>query len=60
MLGKFLIAALAVVGGVNPVEAQQQNIFVTGVPVTGGSAVPSRRNINDLIKSGGPTLYVPL
>ncbi|KAK2922988.1 hypothetical protein FoTM2_017230, partial [Fusarium oxysporum f. sp. vasinfectum] len=40
MLGKFLVAALAVVGGVNPVEAQQQNIFVTGVPVTGGGAVP--------------------
>jgi tyrosinase len=55
MLGKFLVAALAVVGGVNPVEAQQQNIFVTGVSVTGGSAVPSRKNINDLQKAGGPT-----
>ncbi|KAG8360958.1 hypothetical protein FVEN_g1567 [Fusarium venenatum] len=56
MLGKFLVAALAVVAGVNPAEAQQQNIFITGVPVTGGSAVPARRNINDLINSGGPTL----
>jgi tyrosinase len=55
MLGKFLVAALAVVGGVNPVEAQQQNIFVTGVSVTGGSAVPARKNINDLQKAGGPT-----
>ncbi|KAF4455556.1 hypothetical protein F53441_2164 [Fusarium austroafricanum] len=54
MLGKFLVAALAVVGGVNPVEAQQQNIFVTGVPVTGGQAVPSRKNINDMQKAGGP------
>ncbi|KAG5663138.1 hypothetical protein KAF25_001074 [Fusarium avenaceum] len=60
MLGKFLVAALAVVAGVNPVEAQQQNIFVTGVSVTGGSAVPSRKNINDLQKAGGPTwdLYI--
>jgi tyrosinase len=56
MLGNLLVAALAVVAGVNPVEAQQQNIFVTGVPVTGGSAVPARRNINDLVSSGGPTL----
>ncbi|KAM0201110.1 hypothetical protein ACHAPA_002281 [Fusarium lateritium] len=60
MLGKFLVAALAVVAGVNPVEAQQQNIFVTGVSVTGGSAVPARKNINDLQKAGGPTwdLYI--
>jgi tyrosinase len=54
MLGKFLVAALAVVGGVNPVEAQQQNIFVTGVPVTGGAAVPARKSINDMQKAGGP------
>ncbi|KAF5682087.1 tyrosinase precursor [Fusarium circinatum] len=54
MLGKFLVAALAVVGGVNPVEAQEQNIFVTGVPVTGGAAVPARKNINDMHKAGGP------
>ncbi|KAF5019447.1 hypothetical protein F66182_8555 [Fusarium sp. NRRL 66182] len=60
MLGKFLVAALAVVGGVNPVEAQTQNIFVTGVPVTGGSAVPARRSINDLQREAGPQwdLYI--
>ncbi|KAF4987692.1 hypothetical protein FGRMN_10218 [Fusarium graminum] len=60
MLGKFLVAALAVISGVNPVEAQQQNIFVTGVPVTGGGAVPARLNINDLQKAGGPAwdLYI--
>jgi tyrosinase len=53
-LGKFFIAALAVVGGVNPVEAQTQNIFITGVPVSGGGAVPARKNINDLQRTGGP------
>ncbi|RSL69213.1 hypothetical protein CEP54_002372 [Fusarium duplospermum] len=59
-LGKFFIAALAVVGGVNPVEAQTQNIFVTGVPVSGGGAVPARKNINDLQRTGGPQwdLYI--
>lgn len=56
MLGSFLVAALAVVAGVSPVEAQSQAIYVTGASVTGGSAVPSRRNINDLISSGGPTV----
>ncbi|KAF5008467.1 hypothetical protein FDECE_5256 [Fusarium decemcellulare] len=60
MLGKFLVAALAVVGGVNPVEAQTQNIFVTGVPVSGGGAVPARKSINDLRSAGGPQwdLYI--
>jgi tyrosinase len=54
MLRKLMIAALALMGGVTPADAQQQNIFITGVPVPRGGAVPARKNINDLEAAGGP------
>ncbi|KAM5348724.1 hypothetical protein ACJ41O_008547 [Fusarium nematophilum] len=61
MLKKVLISALALVGGgITPADAQSQNIFITGVPVSGGGAVPARKNINDLQAAGGPAwdLYI--
>lgn len=59
MFKGLLVAFLALTAGVSPADAQS-GPYITGVAVTGGGAVPMRKNINDLQSAGGPQwdLYI--
>lgn len=57
MFKGLLVAFLALTAGVSPADAQSAP-YITGVAVTGGGAVPMRKNINDLQSAGGPQWLV--
>jgi hypothetical protein len=52
MILNQVIGLLAI--GLAPLAVSVESFPITGVPVEDGTAVPARKNINDLYSQGGP------